>query len=117
MTGKPEAADGGHSHCPYCALQCGIDLIPAPAGRGDTGDGTRGDGPVLEVVGRAEFPVNEGALCGKGASAAELLNPRLRLTTPLIRDERRAELRPATWEEALDRVARELGSRGAEAVA
>ena len=86
-------------------------------GRGDTGDGTHGDGPALEVVGRAAFPVNEGALCGKGASAAELLSPRLRLTTPLIRDERGAELRPASWEEALDRVARELGARDPEAVA
>ena len=126
MTGKPEAADGGPSHCPYCALQCGIDLLPASAGhgslsahagRGDAGDGAHGDGPVLEVVGRAAFPVNEGALCGKGASAAELLSPRLRLTTPLIRDARGAELRPASWEEALDRVARELGARGAESVA
>ena len=126
MTGKPEAADGGRSHCPYCALQCGIDLRPAPAGtdslsarsgQGDTGDGTRDDLPVLEVVGRAAFPVNEGALCGKGASAAELLSPRLRLTTPLIRDEQGADLRPASWDEALDRVAHELGSRGPEAVA
>jgi assimilatory nitrate reductase catalytic subunit len=126
MTGKPEAADGGRSHCPYCALQCGIELRPASAGHGslsarsgagDTGDGTRGDLPLLEVVGRAAFPVNEGALCGKGASAAELLSPRLRLTTPLIRDEQGADLRPASWEEALDRVAHELGSRGPEAVA
>ena len=71
----------------------------------------------MEVVGRAAFPVNEGALCGKGASAAELLNPRLRLTTPLIRDERGGQLRPASWEEALDRVARELGARSPQAVA
>ena len=119
MTGKPGAADGAHSHCPYCALQCGIDLIrvSASAGSGNTGDGTHGDDPALEVVGRAAFPVNEGALCGKGASAAELLSARLRLTTPLIRDQRGGELRPATWPEALDRVARELGTRGPEAVA
>ncbi len=72
---------------------------------------------VLEVVGRAQFPVNEGALCGKGATAGELLRPEVRLTTPLMRDERGGELRPVSWQEALDRVARELGSRRPEAVA
>lgn len=87
-----------------------MDLLPA-------GDGARGDTPHLEVVGRSDFPVNEGALCGKGASAARLLSPRLRLTTPLVRDVRGGELRPASWDEALDRVARELGARDPRAVA
>jgi assimilatory nitrate reductase catalytic subunit len=73
--------------------------------------------PVLEVTGRTRFPVNEGALCGKGASAGELLRPEARLTTPLMRDERGGELRPVSWREALDRVARELGARRPEAVA
>ncbi len=31
-----------------------------------------------------------------------------RLTTPLLRDAKGAALRPATWNEAMDRVAREL---------
>ena len=31
-----------------------------------------------------------------------------RLTTPLVRDRRGAALRPATWDEALDRVAKGL---------
>ncbi len=72
---------------------------------------------MLEVTGRATFPVNEGALCGKGATAGQLLRPEVRLTTPLMRDGRGGELRPASWPQALDRVAWELGSRRPEAVA
>jgi assimilatory nitrate reductase catalytic subunit len=51
-----------------------------------------------------DFPTNNGGLCQKGWTAAELLNHPDRLLTPLIRDRRSAPLRPGTWEEALDRV-------------
>nr|WP_209624659.1 molybdopterin oxidoreductase family protein [Saccharothrix coeruleofusca] len=50
-----------------------------------------------------EFPTNRGGLCQKGWTAAELLTSPARLTTPLVR--RDGELRPATWDEALDVVA------------
>ncbi|MGW1747875.1 molybdopterin oxidoreductase family protein [Streptomyces sp. NPDC002092] len=82
------------THCPYCALQCGMNLTPAP-------DGT------VEVSERADFPVNRGALCGKGRSAPAVLSSRVRLTSPLVRSE--GTLVPATWDEALDRVAEGLG--------
>jgi assimilatory nitrate reductase catalytic subunit len=52
-----------------------------------------------------DFPTNRGALCQKGWTAAELLGHPDRLTTPLLRDRRAAPLRPASWEEALARVA------------
>ncbi|NUP38786.1 MAG: molybdopterin oxidoreductase family protein [Streptomyces sp.] len=82
------------THCPYCALQCGMNLTPAP-------DGT------VEVSERADFPVNRGALCGKGRTAPAVLSSRVRLTSPLVRFE--GTLVPATWDEALDRVAEGLG--------
>ena len=47
-------------------------------------------GPALEVQSWPEFPVNEGALCRKGWSAAGLRGSRERLTTPLVRDPRPA---------------------------
>jgi assimilatory nitrate reductase catalytic subunit len=73
---------------------------------------TPGEAPgSLEVAGREDFPVNEGALCGKGAAAAAVLDPAARLTEPLVRDAKGAPLRPASWTEALDRVAREFGAR------
>ncbi|MEU6031915.1 molybdopterin oxidoreductase family protein [Streptomyces tauricus] len=85
------------THCPYCALQCGMNLTPVPDGDG---------GSVVEVTERADFPVNRGALCGKGRTAPALLSSRVRLTSPLIR--RDGELRPAGWDEALDRIAEGL---------
>ncbi|MFI6655991.1 molybdopterin oxidoreductase family protein [Streptomyces sp. NPDC050523] len=81
------------THCPYCALQCGMNLTPAP-------DGT------VEVSERADFPVNRGALCGKGRTAPAVLSSRVRLTSPLVRSG--GTLVPATWDEALDRIAEEL---------
>ncbi|MFJ3982769.1 molybdopterin oxidoreductase family protein [Streptomyces fungicidicus] len=89
------------THCPYCALQCGMNLTPAP------------DGTAVEVSERADFPVNRGALCGKGRTAAAVLSPGVRLTSPLVRSAGGA-LVPASWEEALERVARELGRTRAE---
>ncbi|MFH8463475.1 molybdopterin oxidoreductase family protein [Streptomyces sp. NPDC017991] len=85
------------THCPYCALQCGMNLTPVPDGHG---------GSVVEVTERTDFPVNRGALCGKGRTAPALLSSRVRLTSPLVRTD--GELRPAGWEEALDRIAEGL---------
>ncbi|MFE3646843.1 molybdopterin oxidoreductase family protein [Streptomyces sp. NPDC059152] len=91
------------THCPYCALQCGMGLRTA----------TRADGPAVEVVARTSFPVNRGALCGKGRTAPELLAPGARLTSPLVRDPATGELVPADWDTALDRVADGLRRAGA----
>ncbi|MFE8959289.1 molybdopterin oxidoreductase family protein [Streptomyces iakyrus] len=83
------------THCPYCALQCGMNLMPAP-------DGT------VEVSERTDFPVNRGALCGKGRTSAAVLASNVRLTSPLVRDED-GTLVPASWDEALERIAAGLG--------
>ncbi|GGY12563.1 molybdopterin oxidoreductase family protein [Streptomyces djakartensis] len=88
------------THCPYCALQCGMNLTPAP-------DGT------VEVSERTDFPVNRGALCGKGRTAAAVLARDVRLTSPLVRDEGGA-LVPASWDEALERIAEALRRTRAE---
>ncbi|MFG2105017.1 molybdopterin oxidoreductase family protein [Micromonospora echinaurantiaca] len=77
------------THCPYCALQCGMTLREE-AGR-------------VTVLPR-QFPTNRGGLCQKGWTAAELLDHPQRLTTPLLRDPTTGELRPATWAAALDRI-------------
>ncbi|MEU5717393.1 molybdopterin oxidoreductase family protein [Streptomyces sp. NPDC020403] len=96
------------THCPYCALQCGMILRPVPGG------------PVAEVVERTDFPVNRGALCGKGRTAPAVLAAGVRLTSPLVRGTVSGELEPASWDEALGRIADGLrGTRaghGADAV-
>ena len=58
------------THCPYCALQCGITLEP-----GTTPVGLKG----------RNFETNGGALCRKGYSAAQLLDHPERLHSPLER--------------------------------
>jgi assimilatory nitrate reductase catalytic subunit len=96
------------THCPYCSLQCGMTL--RKVGRAG-----------LEVLPWAEFPVNEGALCRKGWTAAELRGHRERLTTPMIKDRATGELRAAGWDEALDLIAGKIqglqASYGADSVA
>ncbi|GAA2955481.1 molybdopterin oxidoreductase family protein [Streptomyces enissocaesilis] len=85
------------THCPYCALQCGMNLRAAAGG------------DVVEVVERTDFPVNRGALCGKGRTAPAVLSSRVRLTEPLVRRPATGRLEPATWEEALVKIAEGLG--------
>ncbi|MDS0135020.1 MULTISPECIES: molybdopterin oxidoreductase family protein [unclassified Amycolatopsis] len=75
------------THCPYCALQCGMSL-----------DGTR-------VTPRG-FPVNAGGLCQKGWTSGSLLTSPKRLTTPMLRVN--GALEPVSWDFALDFVARKL---------
>src|SRR5436309_5309425 len=53
-----------------------------------------------------DFPVNAGGLCQKGWTSGTLLTSPARLTTPLVRVD--GELVPATWDDALDLVARRL---------
>jgi assimilatory nitrate reductase catalytic subunit len=55
-------------------------------------------------VAERDFPTNRGGLCQKGWTSTELLNHPERLLTPLVRDSRSQPLRPATWDEALDRI-------------
>ncbi|WP_309647197.1 molybdopterin oxidoreductase family protein [Nocardioides sp.] len=96
------------THCPYCSLQCGMTLV-------------REGRAALAVQAWPEFPVNEGALCRKGWSAAGLRGSRERLTSPLVRDRETGELRTASWDEALDLVSSKVrslqASYGADAVA
>ena len=66
----------------------------------------RGPSPVT-VQPQEDFPTNRGGLCAKGWTAAELLDHKDRLLTPLVRaveGDRTSPLRPATWDEAFDRV-------------
>ena len=82
------------THCPYCALQCGMHLVGSP--------------DALTVAPRPDWPTNKGGLCQKGWTAADLLGNSDRLTTPLMRDRKGDPLRSVSWEVSLDRVAQEF---------
>jgi assimilatory nitrate reductase catalytic subunit len=77
------------------------------------------EGTELRVTAR-DFPTNKGGLCRKGWSADQLLRIPGRLTTPLMRKHKGDDLRPVSWDDALDRVAGQLlairAERGADAV-
>src|SRR5438093_8163271 len=81
------------THCPYCALQCGLQVAPGAGG--------------VKILGNPKFPVSEGGLCVQGWSAAATLDHPDRPRTPLIRDAT-GHLMPATWDEAWTRIASRL---------
>ncbi|MGW6227392.1 molybdopterin oxidoreductase family protein [Cellulosimicrobium cellulans] len=90
------AARAADTHCPYCALQCGMRLSPSD---------DRGPSALLPVtVAPRDFPTNRGGLCQKGWTSASVLRATDRITTPLLRGSDGA-LHPASWDEALDVVA------------
>ncbi|GAA3113446.1 molybdopterin oxidoreductase family protein [Planomonospora alba] len=91
------------THCPYCALQCGMNVAGGAAGAGGAG----GTGTV-EITPRTDIPANSGGLCQKGWTAGELLAGGARLTTPLLHGE------PVGWDEALDFVADRIRALQAE---
>jgi assimilatory nitrate reductase catalytic subunit len=66
-----------------------------------------------------DFPTNRGGLCQKGWTAGAVVDSPMRLTTPLVRTG--GELRPTTWDHALDLVANRIielqATHGRDAVA
>ncbi|MFC8597568.1 molybdopterin oxidoreductase family protein [Isoptericola sp. NPDC057191] len=103
MTTTPDAAAVA-SHCPYCALQCGMDLAPAAAAPARS--------LPVTVTPRA-FPTNGGGLCQKGWTSATVLRAPDRVTTPLVRGAD-GVLTPATWDDALGLVAARVTAIQAE---
>lgn len=85
------------THCPFCAFQCGTCV---------SRDATTG---TVVIEGDSAFPVNLGRMCVKGWAAGNLLGHQERLGTPQIRQPD-GRMRNATWEEALDEVARRIGT-------
>jgi len=83
--------------CPFCGCGCSFYLKV---------EGERAVG----VIPSREHPVSRGSLCIKGWRAHEFVNHPARIRTPLIREH--GLVREATWDEALDLVARKLGDLG-----
>ncbi len=79
--------------CGYCGVGCTLDVH------------TR-DGSIRAVTPALDGPVNRGHACVKGRFAYGFVRSPDRLTTPLVR--RNGRLEPATWDEALAVVGREL---------
>ncbi|HEY2714974.1 MAG TPA: formate dehydrogenase subunit alpha [Solirubrobacterales bacterium] len=93
--------------CGYCGVGCRLETHVE-------------DGRILSITPALDGPANEGHTCLKGRFAHGFTRSPDRLTTPLIRDAE-GELQPASWEQALARIAAELGrikrDHGADAIA
>jgi predicted molibdopterin-dependent oxidoreductase YjgC len=76
--------------CPYCGVGCQVDLHIY-------------HGMAYKVTGNFDSPVNRGNLCVKGRYGVDFIHAPDRLREPLIRSE--GQLRPASWDEALAKVA------------
>jgi anaerobic selenocysteine-containing dehydrogenase len=61
------------------------------------------DGRAVKVAGDPEHPITVGFLCGKVSNYLDRVYSAERILRPLVRDG--GELREASWDEALDRVA------------
>ncbi|MFJ6350534.1 molybdopterin-dependent oxidoreductase [Streptomyces sp. NPDC092046] len=88
------------SACQFCNSNCAIDV----AVRADR---------VISVQGSSGDPVQRGNICVKAPMMAEITHNPLRLTKPLIRTSgpkgsKESAFREATWDEALDLIARRL---------
>jgi predicted molibdopterin-dependent oxidoreductase YjgC len=80
--------------CSYCGVGCQLDLNVK-------------DNRVVQVTGVPDVPPNYGSLCVKGRFGFDFIASPERLTQPLIREN--GKFRPASWDEALNLVARRLG--------
>ena len=87
--------------CVYCGCGCGIYLQVL-------------DEKVVGSLPVKGHPISEGKLCIKGWNAHDFVYHAERLKTPLIRDTKGGELRKATWDEALDLIAKRLNQIKAE---
>ncbi len=81
--------------CPYCAVGCSI-IVHTSKGAG---------GKVINTEGDPDHPINEGALCSKGAALSQLVNNKDRLVTPLYRKSYSHAWQKVSWDWALYRIA------------
>ncbi|MFA9496493.1 MAG: 2Fe-2S iron-sulfur cluster-binding protein, partial [Candidatus Bathyarchaeota archaeon] len=79
--------------CPYCGCGCGVYL------------GVRGD-EIVSTRGERDNPASLSNLCVKGRYGMGFITHPDRLTKPLIK--RDGKFQEATWEEALDLVAKKM---------
>jgi NADH-quinone oxidoreductase subunit G len=87
---RPWDIEGAGGICTLCPAQCNVTF-------------TVRDERVLRVLGRDHAEVDDGWLCDKGRFAYQAIHVDERITRPMVRDG--GELRPVSWERALDEAA------------
>lgn len=83
--------------CPQCGTGCQVYFK------------VNKDGRIVDVEPLKKAAVNGGRLCVKGRSAGfDFVQSSKRLTTPLVKNHETGEFEPASWDDALDLVARKF---------
>ncbi len=95
---RPWDIEDAGSVCTLCPAQCNVTL-------------TVRDERVLRVLAREHPEVDDGWLCDRGRFAYPRLGEEGRVTQPLLRDG--GDLRPVSWEHALEEAATRLKRAGA----
>lgn len=89
---KIEGAKEVVTICPFCAVCCQVIAYVR-------------DNKLISTEGDPDFPVNEGALCAKGASLFTMYTNHHRLTKPMYRAPYSTEWEEKSWEWMLDTIA------------
>jgi len=84
--------------CCYCAVGCGAIVHTSK----------KGDGRVINIEGAPDHVINQGALCSKGASLAQLVENENRLTQPMYRAPYSKEWQVAPWSWVLNEIAKRI---------
>jgi len=84
------------SICPYCAVGCGVIVHTSKAG----------DGRVINIEGDPDHVINQGTLCSKGASLAQLAENTQRVTEPMYRAPYSNRWETVSWDWALNEIAK-----------
>lgn len=82
------------SICPYCAVGCGLIAYTDPT-----------TGKIVNIEGDPDHPINQGALCAKGAGLIQLVNNPNRVTTVKYRAPYSDKWEDKPWDWAMDRIA------------
>ena len=90
---RPWETEKVKTTCTYCGVGCQMVLHVK-------------DGQVVRVSGAEETAPNYGSLCVKGRFGFDFIHSPERLTVPLIKE--KGTFREASWEEALDLVAKKF---------
>jgi formate dehydrogenase major subunit len=88
------------SICCYCAVGCGLIVST-----GDKAQDPKTPGRAVNVEGDPDHPINEGALCAKGASIWQLTENDQRPKKPLYRAPNSTEWKEVSWDWALGEIA------------
>ncbi|MGA9876635.1 MAG: NADH-quinone oxidoreductase subunit NuoG [Solirubrobacteraceae bacterium] len=96
---RPWDIEDAGSVCTLCPAQCNVTL-------------TVRDEKIMRVLARDHAEVDDGWLCDRGRFAYPRLGDEGRVTEPMIRDG--GELRPVSWDRALDEAATRLKRAGTQ---